>query len=239
MVRRMQIVQRDSADYRRFTLVQAQAELREQATLGDLLQGEHRSQSLTRSTAALLNDMDELAGCLHAEFTQIAPIIRLQWAEILSQFDRPTALHSLSILPQWGQVARSTRRALQGLVDWFYAQIDRDNAKPVDLVDNLVRIAILMAAHAPVKRLIPARLITESPARIGSMILLAVDTNMVRRGMTTLIRDRRDQIISRAVIDDMRDGQASARIISVAQNITMISQDMRIELASQTMRLLR
>jgi hypothetical protein len=77
---------------------------------------------------------------------------------------------------------------------------------------------------------------TDVPARIGAIAALSLDTKYIRRGMTALIRDRDDQIISRAIVDDIRDGQAKARILSVAQNISTITSSMRIEVSAQMIR---
>ncbi len=237
--RRLQMLVIDPISLRAQSLAQAQAHLREHATLGDVIQGVHRSADLTRMASQLLAGMDGIAGCLHAGFAEVAPVIRLQWAEILSQFDKATPMHSLSGLPQWGVVPRSQRRDLQGLVDWCYQQIDRANPRAAALMDDLVRICMLLAAHAPVKRLIPARLISDAPARIGAILSLSVDSRIIRRGMMTMVRDRSNAIISRAIVEDISDGQARARIVELSQSITTISTDMRFELSSQALRMAR
>lgn len=221
----------------KLTLTQTIAELRERATLGDLAEGAHKTQSLSASTQELLGDMDGVVACLHARFAGIAPVIRLQWADILSQFDTATDLSQLSVLPQWGAIDRETRRGLQSLVDWIFQQIDRNNPKPVALMNDFVRVALLMAAHSPTRKLIPAQLTREAPARVGSLISLNVSTIGVRAGMFTIIRDRRDRIISRAIIHDIGDGRASARIVSIANNITTLTPDLRIELSADKVRM--
>jgi hypothetical protein len=236
LLQRQSYVAQVSASYiTALSLLEAQTSLRENATLGDCAKGAHQAADLTKKTTDLLEGITQMATCLHVGFAEVAPIIRLQWAEILSQFDQSEALHSLASLPLWGQVPRTLRHRLQNMVDWLYQQIDSTNPKPISLMDDLVRVAILMAAHAPVKRIISARLLSESPARIGAFFAIEVDTRYIRKGMATFVRDRADALISRAVIEDIRDGQASARIIEVSKNVSMISTDMRIELVSQTM----
>jgi hypothetical protein len=50
--------------------------------------------------------------------------------------------------------------------------------------------------------------------------------------MTTLIRDDRDRIISRAVIDDIVDGRAQATITHVEAAVTTLTPAMRFQLVA-------
>lgn len=231
-VRRFAATQINIAAISRLSLAQAQTELREISTLGDIASGKHRHPRLAGLAAGEISGIAEIASCLHAEFAEVAPIIRLGWAEILSEFDRPADLRHLSGLPRWQEAPRETRRSLQGLVDWLYSRIDPDNEKAVDYINDLVRVTLLLASHAPVKRLISARLIAEAPARVGSRLTLAVDTSLVRKGMVALIRDNQNRLISRATIDDLGDGRASARIVANFAQVTTLVPTMRIELAA-------
>jgi hypothetical protein len=110
---------------------------------------------------------------------------------------------------------------LQSFVDWLFRRIDRANEEASDAINELVRICLLMAAHAPVDRIIPAQLVEPAPARVGGRLQLALDISRVRRGMIALIRDRNDQIVSRAVIEDLIDGHASAVI---TQNFAAVTK---------------
>jgi hypothetical protein len=237
VARRIRMTNLDGAAIPRLSLAQVHQEFGEHATLSDAADGTHNAPQLVQMATALLADFTGVAACLHAEFAETPAAIRLEWAETLSQFDGEVDLQSLASLPRWGQVDRDQRRRLQSLASWFYTRIDRDNPKAMALISNLVRITLLLAAHAPVRRLIPARLIGENPARIGTRLMLDVDIRNIRKGMSTIIRDRHNKIISRAVIEDMIDGRASARIIHVAPQITTIFPDMRVELSSQIIRM--
>jgi hypothetical protein len=141
-------------------------------------------------------------------------------------------LHALAGLPGWPEVPLELRRTLQGFVDWLFRRIDRANEEASDAINELVRICLLMAAHAPVDRIIPAQLVEPAPARVGGRLQLALDISRVRRGMIALIRDRNDQIVSRAVIEDLIDGHASAVITQNFAAVTTISADMRFHLLS-------
>jgi len=89
-----------------------------------------------------------------------------------------------------------------------------------------------MAAHSPVDNIIPARLVSPAPAKLGTRLFLALDIARVRKGMTTLIRDDRDRIISRAVIDDIVDGRAQATITHVEAAVTTLTPAMRFQLVA-------
>ncbi|HEY6815476.1 MAG TPA: hypothetical protein VI168_08060 [Croceibacterium sp.] len=203
------------------------------ATLSDLSAGKHRYPKLTSMASAEIAGFAEIGGCLHAGFAEVPPVVRLAWAEILSEFDRPADLSNLAGLPRWGELPRQERKNLQALVDYLFSRIDRNNANARDFVNDLVRVAMLLAAHSPVSRMIPARLVQEAPARIGSRLVLTVDTREARKGMVALIRDGKDRLISKAVIDDIGDGQVGARIVSTFIQVSTIVPSMRIELTAQ------
>ena len=132
---------------------------------------------------------------------------------------------------------RQQRKDLQSLVDYLFSRIDRANTKATAYVNDLVRVAMLLAAHSPVSRLIPAKLVSEAPARVGSLLTLAVDTGAARKGMIALIRDSSDRLISKAVVDDIGEGKVGARIISNFMQVSTIVPSMRIELSAQIMKL--
>ena len=222
---------------RALTLTEVHTEIKEVSTLSDLSAGKHRNPALTALAAAEISGFAEIGACLHAGFADVAPVIRLAWAEILSEFDRPADLRNLAGLPRWGDLPRQERKNLQTLVNYLASRIDQGNAKAVAYVNDLVRVAMLLAAHSPIDRLIPARLVSEAPAVIGSRLTLAVDTREARKGMVALIRDASDRLISKAVIDDIGDGKAGARIVTNFVKVSTIVPSMRIELATQMRKL--
>ena len=219
------------------SLSEIHGHLHDIATLSDLSAGKHRYPKLTQMVSAEISGFAEIAACLHAGFADVQPVVRLAWAEILSEFDRPADLQNLAGLPRWGDLTRQERKNLQNLVDYLFSRIDRGNAKARDYVSELVRVAMLLAAHSPVSRLITAKLVQETPARIGSRLVLAVDTREARQGMIALIRDTQNRLISKAVIDDIGEGKVGARIITNFVQVSTIVPSMRIELAAQVRKL--
>jgi hypothetical protein len=231
--RRLAVSQVNLAGLHALSLLQAQVQIRETASLADLIGGRHRQPSLTKMATDELEAIGQVAGCLHAAFGEVAPVIRLGWAEILSEFDRPAPLESLAGLPDWAEVPMELRRTLDGFVDWLFARIDRNIPEARSAVNELVRIAMLMASHAPVDRIVPARLVAPVPARIGTRLQLAVEASRIRKGMTALIRDRDNRLISRAVVEDLVGGHASAVLTHNLIPVTSLTDDMRIELVNE------
>src|SRR5690606_16324000 len=103
-------------------------------------------------------------------------------------------------------------------------------------VSEYVRVCLLMAAHAPVDKIIPARLVEPAPAKVGTRLTLALDVSRVRTGMLTLVRDDRDRIVSQAVVEDISEGVVRARITQLHAAITTIVPSMRFELAGKKRR---
>jgi hypothetical protein len=158
--------------------------------------------------------------------------VRLGWAEALSEFSQAAPLQSLAGLPGWSEVPVELRRSLQSFVDWLFAQIDQGQAQAVDAINELVRICLLMAAQAPVDKLIPAQLVAPAPARIGGRIVLALDISRVRQGMLTLLRDNAGQIVARARVADIVAGRAEASVTDLAGNVATFSPGIRVELVA-------
>jgi len=231
--RRLAVAQVNLAALHSLSLLQAQVQIRETASLADLIGGRHRQPSLTKMASDEMEAIGQVAGCLHAGFAEVAPAIRLGWAEILSEFDRPAPLESLAGLPDWAEVPMELRRTLDSFVDWLFARIDRNIPEAWSAVNELVRIAMLMASHAPVDRIVPARLVAPAPAKIGTRLQLAVEASRIRKGMTALIRDRDNRLISRAVVEDLVDGHASAILTHNLISVASLTADMRIELVNE------
>lgn len=228
--RRIMASQMDFSVIQTADLLVARRAIVEAASMGDLIAGDHNRPALARLAASEIESVGQIAGCLHESFGEVPPIMRLGWAEILSEFDRPAPLDRLSGLPDWSTLPLEQRRTQQGFVDFLFRQIDRTIPDAVAAVNDLIRVCLLMAAHAPVDRVIPARLVAPTPARIGVNLDLAVDIRLARVGMTALIRGADSQPIAHAVIEDLGDGVARARITRTFQAVTTIQTTARVDL---------
>ncbi|MES2034788.1 MAG: hypothetical protein V4466_11470 [Pseudomonadota bacterium] len=228
--RRLVALQMDTSIFATATLVQAQRELTDRASLADLIAGDHNRPALARMAAQEVDQIGQVAACLHASFGETPPIVRLGWAEILSEFDRPAPLDRLSGLPRWNELPLELKRTQQGFVDWLFARIDRTVPAAESAINELVRVCILMAAHAPVDQIIPAHLVTPARAEVGVRLDLAVDIRRVRVGMLALVRGDDDKPIAHATVEDLSDGLARARIIKTFVASSSIGATARIEL---------
>lgn len=225
--RRLSALQVDAVSAASYDLSSAHLAIIRHASIGDLIAGDHHRAALASAAAAEMETVGQVAGCLHSSFGETPPALRLQWAEILSEFDRSAPLSRLSGLAGWSNLPIETRRTQQGFVDWLFSRIDRSIAPAEAAMNELVRIALLLAAHAPVDRLIPARLIAPAPARIGVRLDLAVDVAVARTGMTALIRSAAGVVIAHSVVDDIAEGVARTRIVKVFNpSITTIEATM-------------
>ena len=234
--RRLAVAQFDMLRIAALSLAETQAHLTQASTIGDLVAGTHRQPALTKAALDEIDAITAIAGCLHESFGEVSPVVRLGWAEILSAFDQPAPLQNLAGLPGWGEVPVEQRRDLQGFVDWLFARIDRGNQAAHDAINELVRVCLLMAAHAPVDKIIPAHLVAPVPAKIGTRLLLALDVTRVRKGMTTLIRNERDQIVSHAVVEEISAGRVQASITKILAPITTVTSAMRFQMVAGTVR---
>jgi hypothetical protein len=201
------------------------------ASMADVIAGEHNRPSLARLAAGEIDGIGQAAGCLHASFADVPPVIRLAWADLLSEFDNPAPLSNLAGLPRWGELPLEDRRTQQGLVDWLFSRIDRSIKDAENAMNELVRVCLLLAAHAPVDRIIPARLVAPVPARIGVGLDLAVDIRVARIGMTALIRGADTQPIAHAIVEDLAEGVARARITRTFQPLASIATTVRVDLS--------
>jgi hypothetical protein len=205
--------------------------LAERATLGDLAAGDHNRPELSRLAVSELDQMAQVAACLHDAFAESAPVIRLGWAEMLSEFDAPAPLSQLAGLPRWSELPLELRRMQQGLVDFLFSRIDRMRGEAAAAISGLVRVCLLMASHAPVDRVIATRLVTPAPARLGARLDLAVDVRLARIGQVALVRGAANAVIARAVVEDLADGIARARITESYQPTVTIAAGVRVELS--------
>lgn len=201
------------------------------AALGDLMDGRHGNSALARAAADELERMEKIATCLHAEFAAVSPAIRLGWIERYSQFDRPSPLHDLTVLPGYASLTRTTRRRFQSLVDWLFGRVDRTEGDAVSLINDLVRICLLLASHAPVKRVIAGHVPRPTPVRPGVRIpIKPLDPTLVRVGMEFHVWQA-STVVARGLVEDLQDGEVTARVdhVATASAATTLDETMRVQ----------
>lgn len=223
-------LQLNAATFAALNLTAAREQLIDAASAADLLDGWHGRGDVVRLVANEVDGIAQIAACLYASFGEVLPVIRLAWAEQLSALTAPLPLQSLTALPRWGELPAEQRREQQGMADWLFGRIHPDNAAAVAAMSDLVRVAALMASHAPVDRIVGAALSRPAPAQIGGLLHLAVDTSQLRLGMAVLVRNTADTVLAHAVVEDLGDGVARARIVQASDPSITITAAARIHL---------
>ncbi|MCP3100742.1 hypothetical protein LZ198_17880 [Myxococcus sp. K15C18031901] len=196
------------------TWLELQQSAREQLSLGDLIDTAHGRPDVARDAATLLEHMTKVATGLYQRFSEVLPAIRLEWAEQMSQYDAPVELRDLSRLPRWEEVDVTARREMQLLTDWLFARVVATETEAVSLVNDLVRVGMLVASHAPVNELLSGHVSKPTEARVGGSIELAVDPERVRVGMQVQIRSGSQTV--QAVVEDIAASVVRARVLSTS-----------------------
>jgi hypothetical protein len=196
--------------------------------VGDLF---HSSRTLGASGE--LDDIARVAACLHRSLGSVPPAVRLTWALRLSSFDVAPSLRQLSVLPQFGDHSLgldfSDWHGMQDMVDWLFSRIDARSNPAVRLINDLVRVIILLASHAPVRDLIPARLAQPIRPVIGAFLQLNIDAlSEVRVGMQVSL----GQGAAQAVVHDVSPGRVVARVIQAAAAAPTLDTDTVVHLSA-------
>jgi hypothetical protein len=208
---------------------QAQAAAQVVISLGDLIDGDHGSGEVARRAAALFDGIAAVCTCLHAEFSAVSPSIRLDWAELMSQFDETPNLRNLASLPRWGEIGGIDRRQMQAFVDHLFSQVDAGQASALALANDLVRMALLLASHAPVGRIVAGRLPRPvTGVRVGTRIpLAALDATRLKVGMQALVYQG-SEIVARARVEDVGALEATATVVHARGGQVDLGLDVRV-----------
>jgi hypothetical protein len=211
--------------------------VRSVASVSDLIRAAPATREVTLAAAGLLDDIGNVAHTLYEMFSEVPPATRLRWAETFSELDARVPLRSLTVLPDYGNEATGVDfiqwRQMQKLVDWLFLQVEADD-DAVQAINDLVRVCLLLSAHAPVKRIISARIKRPVPAVIDTRFELELDPRTARIGMQVLVHaPQTNVVVARAVVEDIATGGGLARITQVmAATQTTIDASHRVMLQS-------
>jgi hypothetical protein len=207
----------------------AQTQLAAHLSIADLLDNPSRRSDLAREIAEEVERIGKVTACLHARFAEVPPFLRLLWVEQFSQYDGPVNLRNLAALPRFHELDVLDRRDLQQLVDWLFGRVDPTQAQAVGLIGDLVRLAILLASHAPVNELVAGRVRVPGRVRPGQRIeLAAFEPARVRIGMQVLLYDQ-DRVSARAIVEDLSATQVAARVIQADADGSELKPETRVQ----------
>ncbi|MCB9741733.1 MAG: hypothetical protein H6741_02395 [Alphaproteobacteria bacterium] len=212
------------------TWQQAQVHARELLSVGDLIDSAWASASLSRLAAAELERMYRVAAHLYAELCLVAPELRARWSLLLSEHDRPLDLSELSSLPGWTEVGQGSdtaepdpfrKRELQLMVTWLHGRVSRDEEDAVLFVNDLIRVCVLLASHAPVGEILSGYVDEPTPILIGARVPIRIDPSRLRVGMAALLT-LQGRVRARAVVEDLGQGRVFARVVTTdAKGLTL------------------
>jgi hypothetical protein len=180
------------------------------ASLGDLIEGDHRRRDAVAQAHAVIANIEKVAGCLWAQTGAVLPAIRLAWAEKLDEYQGHVVVN-LPALPRWREVPFTTRKTIEELAEWLIEQIDRTIPAAVSWMHDLVRACILLASHAPVDQIIAGDVPVASPAGPGHLVPVIIDPVRVRIGMHVTFFQG-SNAVAHGVVEDLLNDRARARI---------------------------
>ena len=185
---------------------------RDVLSLGDLIAVGHGRPDLSQQVSREVDTIGHVAACLYGALGEVLPSIRLVWAEQLGQFDGPVNLRNLAGLPRWGEIEFLHRREMQSLVDWLFQRVEPREPEAVRMVNDLVRVCLLLASHAPINRIVAGHVPKPTVVKVGGLVDLAADLARVRVGMHVLMYTG-TQVVARGVVEDLATGTATARVL--------------------------
>lgn len=200
-------------------------------SIGDLGDLGHYHPEVPRVSAAEVENILKVAACLYSDFSSVLPAIRLDWAQRLVQTGATLNLANLGSLPNWSLVPSLDRKEMQALVDWLFSRVDPRQSAAVSHINDLVRVAILLASHAPVADIIAGDVIQPTSVSPGSRIRLSADLTRVRLGMHVLMYQGAG-VAARGVVEDLADGVATARILTAATAGATLAAGAKVHFAS-------
>ncbi|HEX6042054.1 hypothetical protein [Longimicrobium sp.] len=229
---RQSAAQMDLGGFGALNWARVRAEALRTLSLGDLIDAAHGRTAVDRAAAREVDDVLKVATALYRELGLVKPAVRLDWAEALSQYDQAADLHNLYALPRFGEIEYLDRREMQALVDWLYARIDPSQPEAAAMMSDVVRVCILLASHAPVNAVIAASVTRETEVRIGGTVEVAADAAQARVGMHVLLYDVAKRPVH-AVVEDLTDRVAVARVVHAAAPSVTIAKDTRAQMGEE------
>lgn len=205
---------------------------RDLLSLGDLTDADHGRADVSRAAAQEIEQIAHVAACFYESVGDVLPSLRLEWTELLSQYDAPVSLRNLASLPKWGTIELLDRREMQGMVDWLYGRVASDQPQAVAFMNDLVRLCILVASHAPVNAIIAGNVQQSAPVQRGGRVDVAVDLDRVHVGMQVFMyadTSSGPTVVARGVVEDLGGGKAATRVVDVASPTVNVSPSTRVQ----------
>jgi len=171
--------------------------------------------------------IERVATCLFQRVQQAPAPVRLIWARTLSSYDQVGSLEDITRLPGWNALPIPLRQAMQRLSGWLFGRVEPTPPEARAMISDLVRVALLMASHAPVADIISARLASEQTLQAGGVLDLVVRRGLPKIGMITKVY-RAGVWQASGVIRDLKGDRARVELREVAGGLQALGPEARV-----------
>lgn len=221
----------DLASFDRIGWNETQTRAEQVISLGDIIDGNHGRMGASKTVAQELEQIERVAICLYTHFAEVLPSIKLDWAERLSQFDASVNLRNLYSLPRWGDISFLERNAMQRQVDWLYQRIVTVHSDASNMINDLIRICILLASHAPTNKIVSGLVPEAKSISVGDHLNIIADLALLRIGMNIAVVSG-SKTVARGRVEDIVGGQVTAQIVSTLTTTVAIEKDAKVQIGA-------
>jgi len=202
--------------------------VKKQVSMADIIDGKHGSASLSSKAGKILDDIESISNCLYHSFSEVPASIRLDWAERLSQFDNSVNLRDLYALPRWQEIDYLSRQEMQRFADWLHNIIDTKDNDAVAVINDTIRICLLLASHAPVNRIISGSIKDATTVKVGDTVDITVDPSVIKVGMNVLVYVQNKPVIT-AIVNNFNGGYTSAKIVKTSSPSISLAKGAKVQ----------
>ncbi len=184
------------------------------AAIADLLAAEAVHLEIANTTARVIQQVGGVAACLYDRVSRTPPVDRLEWAEFLRGPGSTAPLRNLSELPRWNEQPYLDRQQMQLIVDWMFARIDTSDATAVNFMSDIIRVAVLLASHAPVNEILAGEVSSRTLPILNTVFTLNSSSIRVARGMPVQLYQA-GELTAQATVEDLDGETVVARYTNI------------------------
>jgi hypothetical protein len=205
-------------------------------SLDDLI-GSGAKTQVGRRAHEIIENIERVATALFQHIQRVNGAVRLSWVQRISEFDARIDMRDLSRLPGWPSLPADQRHEIARLAGWLFTQIDDDEAQAVALMGDIVRVAILLASHAPVAEIVAGQVRTAQTAQVGGIVDVELNRGRPRVGMKVGIYSA-GVLAVQGVVRDLAGGTARIEVTSARDKTVHIGTAAQVYLHAASARAL-
>jgi hypothetical protein len=193
-------------------------------SLADLIEKGRGHSKLARKATEIMENLENVAVCLYHLCNELEPAIKLKWARLISIYDQPGDLRHLDRLPFFEIIGFKFRRELQNMVNWLFSQVDSTIDQARHTMNDLIRVCILLASHAPVSTIVNGYADEPSTGRMGDFLDVVIDKGRVKVGMVATVFSR-EAVAAQGIVTDVGEKTARIKVTQTRGGVTEFSID--------------